>query len=143
NEGKLPPQLHFIYLPGASVAPAHHHDHRRSAALRLDELEPILRVTLRQPAARLQHERVQTALGEEELVRGMENLLPAEIPRSRPHLAARTCERQVADSDGMCLRLMRARLFAGEALYQRGLPRSPAADEEELQLKQRATLLVA
>ena len=72
-----------------------------------------------------------------------ENLLPAKILRPRPHLAARACERQLADGDGMRLRLMRIRRLASEALHQRGLPRSPAANEEELQLKQRATLLVA
>jgi hypothetical protein len=43
----------------------------------------------------------------------------------------------------MRLQLMRIWHLASEALHQHGLPRSPAADEEELQLKQRATLLVA
>src|SRR5262249_46438252 len=74
---------------------------------------------------------------------GMENLSPAEIPHLRSHLVARECKRQLADGDGMRLWLMRIRLFASQALYQRGLPRSPAADKKELQLKQQAILLGA
>jgi hypothetical protein len=41
---------------------------------------------------------------------------------------------------GMRLRLMRIRRLASETLHQRGIPCSPTADEEELQLKQRTTV---
>ena len=54
--------------------------HRRLAAEGLDDLEPVLDAVFLLRQARIQHQQVETALGEEELVRGMHDLLPAEIP---------------------------------------------------------------
>ena len=53
---------------------------RRLAAKGLNDLEPVFDAVLLLRQARIQHQQVETSLGEEELVRGMHDLLPAEIP---------------------------------------------------------------
>jgi len=54
--------------------------HRRLAAERLNDLEPVLDAVFLLRQARIQHQQVKTTLGEEELVCGVHDLLPTEVP---------------------------------------------------------------
>jgi len=54
--------------------------HRRLAAEGLDDLEPVLDAVFLLRQARVQHQQIETALGEEELVRGVHDLLTTKIP---------------------------------------------------------------
>ena len=56
------------------------HDRGRAGSKRLDEAQPILRVFLFRARATISTDQIETPLGEEEFVRGVLNLLSAEVP---------------------------------------------------------------
>ena len=46
----------------------------------LDDLEPVVETVFRFVQPRIEHEYIERAFGEEELVGGVHDLLPAEVP---------------------------------------------------------------
>ena len=51
----------------------------------LDHAHPVVGVGVFRVAASVEHEQVDAALRQEELVRGVHDLLPAEVPDVQPH----------------------------------------------------------
>src|ERR1019366_8807003 len=114
DEWELPPQFDLVNTPAAFVAPVQDHDHRRSIALRLDELQPIFGVVLCKSGAGLQHEQVEAALREKKLMGGVKDLLATEVPGPRSNLSSRTGKRQFPNGNGMGFRFILIWFFVGE-----------------------------
>ena len=74
------PQARAVNVERMLVGLVADDQHRRLAAEGLDDLEPILDAVFLLRQACIQHQQVETALGEKELVRGVHDLLPAEVP---------------------------------------------------------------
>ena len=62
-----------------------YHENGRIFSVALDHLEPVVKVALVLVFTGIEHKQVQAALGKEELVRGMHNLLAAEVPDVEPN----------------------------------------------------------
>ena len=92
-----------------SLALVEHDEHRRFAAEALDQLEPVFGVRVLIPLAAAQDDEVHRPFGQEELVRGVHDFLPAEVPDVGPHRLAVDLDRPLRDLNPFRLRRMRDR----------------------------------
>ncbi len=114
-----------------------HHQHRRIAAEALDGLEPGLSLLV---FAAIEHQDVDAAFGEEELVGGVHDLLAAEVPEVADDLATAVLDLPVADVDAVGLGFLWIELLAEEAFDQRRLADGAVADQQDLDFVQGALL---
>jgi hypothetical protein len=103
-------------------------------------IEPVGGVALGHVITLAEHQQIEAARGEEKLVHGMEDVLPAEVPSPRMHRSIRASQLQLADVDSVRLSLVRVKGLVPKALGQRSLPGSAASNYEQLHLSQRPPL---
>ncbi len=116
-----------------------HHYYRGVAAKALDQVQPVVGVVLLLALAAVEHQQVEAAPGQEELVGGVHDLLAAKVPNVEPNrLAAGEGQRPLGDLDALGLRLGRVEAVMHQAVHQAGLAHLPEAHQNELGLVQGA-----
>jgi hypothetical protein len=111
-----------------------HDDDRRLPPEALDVLEPVLGVEVLAAFAAVQDQQVETAVGEEELMRGMHDLLAAKVPDVETVGRPARLERPVRDVDALSFRFIAAEGLVQEASDERGFADFAAADENQFGL---------
>ena len=112
------PQRRLVH--GEWVLPdlVEHDDHRRLAAEARDQVEPVLGVGVLAPLPPVEDDEVQAAVGQEELVGRMHDLLAAEIPDMDPHLGILQWNGPVGNGDAVGHRLARIETIVDQPLDQ-------------------------
>lgn len=117
---------------GIRVPLVEDNQHGRAAAEALDVAQPVFG-PLVAPAIKDKH--IQAAAREEKLVRGVHDLLAAEVPEVAAELLARACGLPLLDPDAVRGGLVRVEPRAVQLLDQRSLARRALAHKDDLDLR--------
>ena len=126
-----------VELALAAGAFVQRHDDRSVSGIAADELQPVGGIPFQHVVPFAEHQQVQAAGGEEELVHRVQHDLPAEIPDPRGHVSLPAVEFQVLDRDAVCLRFVGVIRLALQPFDQAGLSRAAASHDDQLALAQR------
>src|ERR1044071_6259567 len=114
-----------------AVDPIQDNDDGGIGAEALDQLEPVFNVGIFIALAPAHHHQIQAALGEEELVRGVHNLLTTEVPDVQAHIVRTHLHRPFGDLDAQSLLFFRVEAVMHQPVYNRTLTDSSTADQNQ------------
>jgi len=122
-----------------------HHQHRRLGREAGDQPQPVIGVLFLPPGAAVEHEQVQAAVGQEELVCGVHDLLPAKVPDILPHfvLLPPDGNRPLLDADALRRVFTSREPVLDQPLHKRRFPRFTASHQDQLGFVQRLPFIGA
>ncbi len=123
NEGKLLLESGAVEIERVLLDLVQNDDDRRLRGKAADQAQPVFGIGILAPLAAGKHQEVEAALGEEELVRGVHDLLPAEVPYVQADLLAIVqAQGPIGYGDPFGLPLVRIEAAMNQALDQGCLP---------------------